>query len=130
MLCTLNSALPYRNFLEMYRDLSSNTPVSTACIFVGDSGCRGTSCCWGDGCFYPPVRNETCTEVPKFPKFILGRMPHQPFELPFFSAVYPQKAVSTCRGLGSLRSSHGRKWSRTLVAPLQSRWPQSAYDLE
>ena len=57
-------------------------------------------------------------------------MPHQPFELPFFSAVYPQKAVSTCRGLGSLRSSHGRKWSRTLVAPLQSRWPQSAYDLE
>jgi len=22
---------------------------------------------------YPPVENETCTEVPKFPKFILGR---------------------------------------------------------
>ena len=50
-------------------------------------------------------------------------MPHHPFE-------YPQKVVSTFQGLGSLRSSHGRDWSRTLVAPLQSRWPPSAYDLE
>ena len=57
-------------------------------------------------------------------------MPHQPFELPFFSVVYPQKAVSTCRGLGSLRSSHGRGWSRTLVGPLQSRWPPIAYDFQ
>ena len=27
--------------------------------FVGDSSCRGTSCSWGDGRFYPPVENET-----------------------------------------------------------------------
>ena len=33
--------------------------ASTACIFVGDSGCRGTWCSWGDGRFYPPVENET-----------------------------------------------------------------------
>ena len=31
---------------------------------------------------------------------------------------YPP-AVSTFRGLGSLRSSHGRDWPRTLIAPLQ-----------
>ena len=58
-------------------------------------------------------------------------MPHQPFELPFFSVAYPKIAVSTSfRRFGSLRSSHGRDWSRTLVAPLQSRWPPSAFDLE
>ena len=29
--------------------------ASTACIFVGDSGCRGTSYSLLDGSFYPPV---------------------------------------------------------------------------
>ena len=46
-------------------------------------------------------------------------MPNHPFELPFFSVAYPQTAVSTFRDWG-LRSSHGRGWSRTLVATLQS----------
>ena len=32
-----------------------------------------SSCSWGDGRVYPPVENETSTEVPKFLKFILGR---------------------------------------------------------
>jgi hypothetical protein len=30
--------------------------ASTAFIFVGDLGCRGTSCSWGDGRFYPRPR--------------------------------------------------------------------------
>ena len=73
---------------------------------------------------------SVCSEKPVFVSTFLPFCP-----VSFWSQlVYSRWGVETrfyfFRRMGLLRSSHGRDWSRTLVAPLQWWWPPGAYDFQ